>query len=230
MVNGYTNNYQQVQPQAYQNAPTQAQAMPATVNPSAVSINIISPTVYGPQGQAPVPYVPIYSYPQAQTPPPPPVQATANATATATVNAAPAPAPAPAPVTPPKTVKKNVVPLTNEYIKTLENYINSPNEQTRVMGVKQVMSRFKDDESRKRDAALTALLNKSLQDKNQDVRFLAMTTVASGYAAGDDKTLDLLNRLQQEKSNYNEDALLASQALGKMAEQANAQKVEIPEN
>lgn len=231
MVSDYT-NYQQLQPQMLQ-VPA-ARPVSSPVTPSSVNINIISPSVYG-AGQSQIPYSPIYNYPQAQTPPPPPVIPSATATATATANAVPAPVaqpattpaavPAPAPVK-----KKEVVPLTDEYIQTLESYMNNPNEHVRVTGVKQLMERFKDDDSRRRDAALTALLNKGLNDKSSNVRVLSMTILASGYAAGDNNTVGLLNRIQQDKSNYNQDALLASQALSKMAELAQAQKVEIPES
>lgn len=227
MVNDYT-TYQQVQPQAF-TIPA-GRPMSSPVSPSAVNINIISPSVYG-QGQSQIPYAPIYNYPQAQTPPPPPVMPSVTATATATANAAPAPlaaTPVQPEIKPPS--KKEVVPLTDEYIKTLESYINNSNEQVRVTGMKQVMSRFKDDDSRKRDASLTALLNKGLSDKSNNVRFLAMTIIASGYAAGDNTTVGLLNNIQKEKTNYNEDALLASQALSKMAELAQSQKVEVQES
>lgn len=239
MVNGYSNNIQQMPIQANQAVspqaqPAQLQAVPTTapattspINPSAVSINIISPSVYGPQNQAPIPYAPIYSYPQAQSFPPP-IQA--NATATATATAAPTP-PAPAPAAAPaKTKPKNVTPLTDDYIQTVEGFLNSPSKDTRVMGAKHVMSRFKEDDSRLRDAALTALLNKSLKDDSNDVRLVGMTTIAAGYAAGDDTTVSLLNKLQKDNSNYNEDARLAAQALSKMAEQIDRQKVEVPEN
>jgi len=232
MVNGYVNNYPQIQPQQFQAQQTQAPqvastqpAMTSPINPSAVSINIISPSVYGAQNQAPIPYAPIYSYPQAQTPPPPPV----SATATATINQPPAAAPAQeSEKDSKKKAKQDIVPLTDTTIKTMENYLNSSNKDTRVIGIKQVLSRFKDDDSRKRDAALTALLNKGLKDQSNDVRTLAMTTIAAGYAAGDDKTLALLTELQSQKTNYNEDALLAAQALAKMSEQA--QQVTNPES
>lgn len=228
MVNDYT-TYQQLQPQAFQIPAGRPVSSP--VVPSAVNINIISPSVYG-QGQSQIPYAPIYNYPQAQTPPPSPIIPSVSATATA--NAVPAsPAPASAPVqaeAKPPLKKREIVPLTDEYIKTLESYITNSNEEVRVTGMKQLMGRFKDDESRRRDAALTALLNKGLSDKSNNVRFIAMTIIASGYAGGDNTTVGLLNNLQQSKTNYNEDALLASQALAKMSELAQAQKVEVQES
>jgi len=195
---------------------------------SGVSINIISPSVYG-ANKSEIPYSPIYNYPMANTMPTPPIPPApqAIATATATANTAPpAPAAEHAPIE--KSKKKNITPLTDEYIKTLENYMKNPNEQVRIMGTKEVLARFKEDDSRRNDAALTALLNMSLQDKSNNIRVLGMTTVAAGYSAGDKNTASLLEKLQQKKSNYNEDALLAANALMKMSSQP--QKVEVPEN
>ena len=223
MVSNFTTT--QMQPQAVQ-MPVNYPA--SSTVPSAVNINIVSPSVYG-QNASSVPYSPIYSYPQAQTPPPPPFLPSANATATATANVQAPPPPA-APVKPLK--QQQITPLTNEYIQSLESYINSPDEQTRISGVKQIMARFKEDNSRKRDAALTTLLNRSLNDKSGNVRVLAMTILASGYAAGDNNTVGLLNRIQREPSpsSYNEDAHLASDALAQMAALANAQTVNVPES
>ncbi|MEI8377944.1 MAG: hypothetical protein WCF95_05340 [bacterium] len=220
-----------VVPYQYQN-PMYAPRMDAfsthPASASGVSINIISPSVYG-ANRAEIPYSPIYSYPAATTMPqapiPPAPQATANATAQATVST---PAAITATPTVNKTKEKTIVPLTNEYIQTLENYIKNPNEQVRIMGVQEVMARFKEDESRRNDAALTALLNTSLQDKSSKVRVIGMTTVAAGYSAGDKNTANALNKIQQSKSNYNEDALLAANALMKMS--SDPQKVQVPEN
>ena len=231
MVNDYS-NYQQIQPQAFSN--TVGRTVSSPMSPSAVNINIISPSVYG-TGQAQIPYMPIYSYPQAQTLPPPPV------ISKAAINPAEAEEPVsktlpvqakaePTESTKPQGKKKEIVPLSDEYIMTVENYLNNPNEQIRMTGVKEVMGRFKEDDSRKRDAALTALLNKSLMDKSSNIRLVAMTTLASGYAAGDNTTVGLLNSIQQQKTNYNEDALMAAQALAKMSEQINVQKVEVNES
>lgn len=222
MVSNFTTT--QMQPQAVQ-VPVNYPA--SSTVPSAVNINIVSPSVYG-QNASSVPYSPIYSYPQAQTLPPPPFLPSANATATAEANVQALLPPPPA-----KPLKKQqITPLTNEYIQSLESYMNSPDEQTRISGVKQIMARFKEDDSRKRDAALTALLNRSLNDRSGNVRVLGMTILASGYATGDNNTVGLLNRIQRESSSssYNEDAHLASDALAQMAALANAQTINVPES
>ena len=63
-----------------------------------------------------------------------------------------------------KTEKKKVVALTNDYIKTIENYLNSQDLEVRKMGAHEVVDRILEDSSRADDPALTALVNKMLQD------------------------------------------------------------------
>ncbi len=113
---------------------------------------------------------------------------------------------------------KEKVPLTDDYIKTLENYLNSQDSKVRLMGAKDVLERFKEDNSRKNDVALTALLNKILQDPNSAVRFLGLTTLDAGYAIGNEQTIELLKAIQADgQKEYGEDSLLASQILLKLS-------------
>jgi len=113
--------------------------------------------------------------------------------------------------------KKQIVPLTDAYIKTLENYLNNQNADVRLMGAKELLNRFKEDESRKGDIALTNLLNKCLRDPSQSVRLLGLATLEAGYAYGDDLTVKILKDMQSKDTAYNQDALTASQVLLKMA-------------
>ena len=74
-----------------------------------------------------------------------------------------------------KTDKKNskqkrVVVLTDEYIKSLENYLNNPNDEIRLMASKEILMRLDEDKDRYNDAALNALLNKMLQDPSKLIR------------------------------------------------------------
>ena len=113
-----------------------------------------------------------------------------------------------------KDITKEKIPLTDDYIKTLENYLNSQDSKIRLMGAKDVLERFKEDSNRKNDAALTALLNKILQDPNSAVRFLGLTTLQAGYAIGNEQTIELLKGIQANgEQQYGEDSLLASQIL-----------------
>ncbi len=113
--------------------------------------------------------------------------------------------------------EKPKVILTDDYIRTLENYLNSGDKKIRLMGAKELFDRFKEDENRKDDAALTALLNKSLQDPADTVKFMALTALDMGYATGNDETVQILTDMQSTDTSYGEDAALASQVLLKIS-------------
>lgn len=113
----------------------------------------------------------------------------------------------------PKKPAKPTVPLTDSYIITLENYLNSKNADIRSQGTKEILKRFKEDDSRKTDIALTNLLNKALQDPSQKVRLIALGALQGNYATGDPLTYKLLQKMQNSKSTYNQDATTASNIL-----------------
>ncbi len=113
---------------------------------------------------------------------------------------------------------KKIIPLTDDYIKSLENYLDSNNSKVRLMGIKGVIDRFKEDENRKDNPSLIPLLNKALQDTSPSVRFLALTALQLDYTKGDDITVQILkNLVNNSKENFGEDAILASEALLKIA-------------
>lgn len=112
---------------------------------------------------------------------------------------------------------KPKVALTDDYIKTLENYLNSQDKKIRLMGAKELFDRFKEDETRKDDAALTALLNKTLQDPAETVKFIGLTALDAGYATGNNETAQILQSMQSSPANFGEDAALAAQILLKMS-------------
>lgn len=113
--------------------------------------------------------------------------------------------------------KTKVIALTNEYIMSLENYLNNPNTDIRLMAAKEVLTRLDEDKSRYDDAALNALINKMLQDPNKLVRIAAMSALSSELASGNDYTVQLLNQIQQNPEGDPEDVLEASQILLKRA-------------
>ena len=113
---------------------------------------------------------------------------------------------------------KNIVELTDSYIKTLESYLKSPDKQIRQGGIKEVIKRFEEDDSRYTDPALTALLNIALLDPDASNRLLAISVVAGGQAHGDENTVQLLKQCEQSDKLYGQEALLASKALLKTAE------------
>ena len=128
-----------------------------------------------------------------------------------------------------KTEKREIVQLTDEYIKNLENYLNSQDKEVRLMGAKEVIARLDEDHSRKDDKALNALVNKMLQDPSTPVRVLAMSALNSRIATGDDFTVNLLQQIQNSASGYGQDALQASEIQLKMSGQKVEKEFEVKE-
>lgn len=126
-----------------------------------------------------------------------------------------------------KTEKRKIVQLTDDYIRNLENYLNSQDKELRYMGAKEVVARFEEDDSRKDDKALNALVNKMLQDPYSKVRFLAMAALQSRMATGDQLTVQLLTNMQNTASGYGQDSLMASDILLKMAGQTVEKEFEV---
>lgn len=112
---------------------------------------------------------------------------------------------------------RRIVELTDDYIKSLENYLRNQNKDIRMQGMKELVKRFEEDKTRFDDPALTALLNIALQDKSSSVRSLALSLADSGIAKGNEKTLEILKNLTTTKSNYGIDAMNANSALLKMS-------------
>lgn len=129
-----------------------------------------------------------------------------------------------------KTEKRKVVELSDEYIKNLENYLNSQDKEVRMMGAKEVIARLQEDDSRKDDPALTALINKMLQDPDQKIRLLALSMVESRTCTGDDYTIGVLKKMQGGTSGYGQDAAQATSALLKMSGNIVEKEFEVKEN
>lgn len=128
-----------------------------------------------------------------------------------------------------KTEKKKVVQLTDDYIRNLENYLNSQEKDIRLSAAKEVYSRLEEDTSRKDDKALTALINKMLQDPSEEIRVLAMAALQGRIVTGDDFTVGVLTRMQNDKAHYGMDAVDASNILLKMSGQQVEKEVPITE-
>ena len=109
--------------------------------------------------------------------------------------------------------KKRVVALTDEYIMSLENYLNNPNTEIRLMAAKDILTRFNEDRDRYDDAALNALLNKMLQDPARLVRIAALSALSSDLASGNEYTVEILNRIQQDPNSNQQDVLDVAQIL-----------------
>lgn len=113
--------------------------------------------------------------------------------------------------------KTKVVSLTNEYIMSLENYLNNPNKEIRLTASKEIIKRLNEDAARYDDAALNALLNKMLQDPEKLIRIAALSALSSELASGNDYTIQLLKQIQQNPNADPEDVLDASEILLKRA-------------
>ena len=129
-----------------------------------------------------------------------------------------APANAPAASTEKPKKKKNVVVLTDEYIKNLENYLRNPDKELKVFAMNEVSARFQEDERRKTNPSLNALLNLGLQAKEPNVRFIGLWLLKKGLASGNDVTIRILNNMQQSSVYKGMEASDAKKALLKMSE------------
>jgi len=126
-----------------------------------------------------------------------------------------------------KTEKREIVELTDDYIRNLENYLNSQDTEIRLMGANEVVERIQEDSSRKDDKALTALINKMLQDPSVQIRVLALSMLDSRNVTGDDLTVELLKNMQNSTSGYGQDALQAASILLKMSGQKVEKEFEV---
>ena len=126
--------------------------------------------------------------------------------------------------------KTKVVTLTNEYIMSLENYLNNPNVDIRLMAAKDILTRLDEDRNRYDDAALNALLNKMLQDPAKLVRIAALSALSSDLASGNEYTVELLNRIQQSGDADQQDVLEAAQIMLNRSATTEIRYIPSPEN
>ena len=126
------------------------------------------------------------------------------------------------------TKEKRIVALTDEYIKSLENYLNNPNDEIRLMASKEILTRLDEDKNRYNDAALNALLNKMLQDPSKLVRIAALSAFSSQLASGNNYTVKLLNNIQSNPNADKEDVLQAADILLKMSAGTDVKRIPNP--
>lgn len=117
------------------------------------------------------------------------------------------------------TKKKRVQLITDQYIKNLEAYLNSPSEDLRKFAAQEVLKRLDEDRTRYNDAALNALVNKMLLDPAcHKVKATALTALDTQLAQGNDNTVKILsNMVQNDKSRNGADAATAASILLKMS-------------
>jgi len=112
---------------------------------------------------------------------------------------------------------KRVTVITDDLIKTLEQWLNSQEVTNRQMAAKQVLKYLEEDKRRFDDPALNALVNKMLQDPDSRVRLSALTALDSRLAQGDEYTRGVLEKMTQNEARYGQDAYQASSILLQMA-------------
>ncbi len=112
-----------------------------------------------------------------------------------------------------KNVKTQIVALTDEYIMSLENYLNNPDPEIRLMASKEILIRLDEDRDRYNDPALNALLNKMLQDPDSYVRTYALSALSAELASGNEYTMHLLDKMQKDPKADRNDVLQISKIL-----------------
>ena len=98
------------------------------------------------------------------------------------------------------------------------------------MGAHEVVDRLTEDSSRKDDPALTALVNKMLQDPSTAIRAIALSIVESRMLEGDDLTVKILKKMQKTNDGYGLDATQATSALLKMAGKTVEKEIPLTED
>lgn len=128
------------------------------------------------------------------------------------------------------TKKKRIQVLTDQYIKNLEAYLNSPSEDLRKTAAQEVIKRLDEDRTRYNDAALNALINKMLLDPAcHKVKATALTALDTQLAQGNDNTVKILTDMaQNDKSRNGADAATAASILVKMS--SPTKLVDVPKN
>ena len=107
--------------------------------------------------------------------------------------------------------------------------MNSQEKAVRINAAKEVYARLEEDDSRHDDKALTALVNKMLQDPCEEVRVLALTALDGRICKGDDYTVGVLQSMQQNNNGYGQDAIDASNILLKMSGRQVEKEFEVKE-
>lgn len=186
-------------------------------NYSGVNIQIFNPSVAAPGANVPASNVNAQNY--STNPVYPPNYYTQNLAQPNTVQ--------PVQETGKKKEVREIVQLTDDYVKTLEEHLSSQDNKVRLVGAKEVYARFKEDNSRKNDPALNALVNKMLQDPYQPVRFLAMSAIEQRIASGNSNSVPLLQSIQKTKTTDQQDELKASNALLKMSEVTTSKEFDV---
>lgn len=126
-----------------------------------------------------------------------------------------------------KTEVREIVELTDDYVKNVETYLNSQDKEIRLIGAKEVLDRLSEDPDRRNDEVLIALVNKMLKDPYQPIRFMAMGMLEARSISGNEETKAILNGIQQKKTQDGQDSLKASNVLLKMTATTSKKEFEV---
>jgi len=127
-----------------------------------------------------------------------------------------------------KTKTKEVTELTDDLVKSIENYLRNQNREIRLLGVKKLVEILKEDpQSRKDDVALNNLVNLALQDKDRTIRTFALSAVRTGLASGDALTTELLNGIMNSSNPIGGQEIAAAAALNRVGKK---QKIKVPDD
>ena len=174
-----------------------------------ITINVVnSPTV--PQIRPPVVhyYLPVNNKPAAESAEPKkeplPTVAPEKKPAAESAEQKKEPLPAAAPEKKPEEIAKNkpVVELTDDYVQQLEKNLNDSNKTVRLHAVAELITKFKEDQSRKDDIRLTNLLNVALQDDSKPVVLAAMQALENRYAVGNPVTVQRLQAIKDKEDTF----------------------------
>lgn len=203
-------------------------------NYSGVNIQIFNPSVAAPGGSVPASNVNAPTYCTCPQPPAyPPNYYVSNLPQSPQLPAQPEEKK--------KTEKREIVVLTDDYIKAVEQSLNDEDRKVRLQGATQVLKRLQEDDSRKDDPALTAFVNKMLQDPSIQVRGIALAALEKRNLNGDDLTKKLLNdminreisqdkgRIQGRMAIKDDEGIVAKNILMKMSRTTTQKEFEVKE-
>lgn len=116
------------------------------------------------------------------------------------------------------TVKKRVTVLTDNYIQQLDKYLDNDNTELREYAASEIVKRLDEDKTRYDDKALNALVNKMILDPyDSKVRGRGLYALELGLAKGDENTLPILQKLQNDPELLDRHRLLIEKVMLQMS-------------
>ena len=128
-----------------------------------------------------------------------------------------------------KTTKKRVTVLTDDYIKKLDECLQSQNKEIREYAASEVVKRFNEDKTRYNNKQLNALVNKMLLDPyDNKVRGRGLMVLETQLAKGDENTKQILDFIQQNPNTIDRHKEQIEKV--KLQMSANTEMVDAPAN